>query len=314
MVPLRWGDATSVTLQLNQIFARVIVGPTGSPTILQARPGQGGFPGQGQGFPGQGQGGQQGGQQGGPGQGNQQNAQAASMVLIRSRGRTPSLVAAPRSRMPQIIKEIQKLDGPQNRLGLEQFPSRMRRPSLWPRSSTTSTRTVIRPRGMRRARFAPSSMKATTTVFVQAAPADMAEIQLLIMRIDTTYSGAVLELRVVKLNYALSDDLVAGRHAGGEPGCVAPRIKRQRGRRLRRRSWAGGGLGGGGGGLGAGGAGGLGAAGAQVQIPNQTRPIMLNFVSKDAKAVQAGILDDIRITSYPSLIRWSSPRRRVPWN
>ena len=105
MVPLRFGDATSVTGHLNQMFSRVIVGPNSNAQIIQVRPGQGGgFPGQGGGFPGQGGQGQgfpgqgQGFPgQGGQGQGNQQSAQAASVVLIPIPRQNAILLAAPRS-------------------------------------------------------------------------------------------------------------------------------------------------------------------------------------------------------------------------
>src|SRR5207248_2425382 len=48
---------------------------------------------------------------------------------------------------------------------------------------------------------------SSNTVFVQAAPADMAEIRSLIERIDTTVSSAVNDVRIVRLNNASADEL-----------------------------------------------------------------------------------------------------------
>src|SRR5262249_14978473 len=48
---------------------------------------------------------------------------------------------------------------------------------------------------------------STNTVYVQAAPADLAEIRGLIERMDTMESPAVNDMRIVPLKYSLSDDL-----------------------------------------------------------------------------------------------------------
>src|SRR5262249_4292785 len=50
---------------------------------------------------------------------------------------------------------------------------------------------------------------STNTVFVQAAPADMAEIQQMIWRIDTTVSDAKNDVRNVRLQRAVADEMAA---------------------------------------------------------------------------------------------------------
>ena len=136
--------------------------------------------------------------------------------------------------------------------------------------------------------------EGNNNVYIQASPADMAEIEILIERIDSTVSKSTNELRVIPLRRRVRR---SGRHrdAGGEPGCCPRRGSTST--RGPAQPQAGAGVGAGPGGIGAGGPG----AAGQVQIPNQDKAYSLRFIAKDGKLAEAGILDDIRITSEPRI-------------
>jgi type II secretory pathway component GspD/PulD (secretin) len=188
IVPLRHADAMSVTNILNLLFQRVTLGPTSTTQSTQ---------------------------QPGPqiqlGQGVQvQTAPPApSVVLIPLTRQNAILLAAPKGRIPDLLTEIRRLDVPvpaQSRA--MPFPlkhaSAARVASLL--TNFYNDRYPIETRAQHQIRITYDD--PSNTLFVQAAPADLAEIKSLIERIDSTVSSAVNDLRVVPLRNALSDEVV----------------------------------------------------------------------------------------------------------
>src|SRR5262249_18937447 len=118
------------------------------------------------------------------------------------------LLAAPRGRIEDIIKQIKQLDVP-TRLQGQATPFALKKANAtqvanlllqfyaqrYPNESQLQNQIRI------------TAEPATNTVFVQAAPADLAEIRTLIERIDKSESSAVNDVKVVRLNVALSDEL-----------------------------------------------------------------------------------------------------------
>lgn len=226
IVSLEHADATSVAATLTQIYQRVIVnasGNTRAPLTPQAQPQQ---PQQGQGQPGQPA------PAGQPGRGQQvqnvqqtQQQQFASVTLVGLPRLNAIMLAAPKARVDDIVKEIKRLDQPTAANGKAlPFPLR--------KASAAKVEALIN--SFYASRF-PNEAAAqhqirvthdasTNTVFVQAAPADMAEIRSLIQTIDTTVSSAVNDVRIVRLNNAAADDmanLLTGAIAQGVVGMPA---------------------------------------------------------------------------------------------
>lgn len=191
LVQLKSADATSVTNILTQVFQRVQTTPSGN--ILagggaaQQRPQQGGFFGQ------------------------QQAAviqQPANMLMIPLPRTNSILVAAARARIPEIRKEIDKLDVPSLTSG-RATPFQLKKAAAqtvanfitqlyqqrFPNEATTQNQVRV------------TFDASTNTVFVQAAPADLDEIKDLIDRLDSTVSAAINDLRIIKLRNALADEL-----------------------------------------------------------------------------------------------------------
>src|SRR5262249_12252762 len=105
LVPLEFGDATSVAHTLTQLFQQVIISPTGNVqrgTTGMAQP-AGAFPGQQQ--------------PGGQPQAATAAQQASSVILLPLPRFNAILTAAPRARMEDVIKEIKRLDQPTTRQG-----------------------------------------------------------------------------------------------------------------------------------------------------------------------------------------------------
>jgi len=265
LVPLDHGDATSVSVTLGLMFQQVQIGATANV--------------------------------GGAGRPQGQAAQQGSVVLLPLPRFNAILLAAPRARMDDIIKEIKRLDRPVSPEGQAQTFSLKR---------ASSARVALLLQQFYAQRYptetaAQNQIRITSddsnnSVLVQAAPADLAEIRGLIERIDSTVSNAVNELRIIPLRNALADDLtrlllqaiaqgITAPGTAGAPGIV-PGV---------------GGLGGlgGVGGLGGAGLGGLGAGVSGTSGP-VTKNTSLRFFGRGmGAAIESGLLEDIRITSDP---------------
>jgi general secretion pathway protein D len=211
LVPLKFADATSVTNILTQIFQRFVFTPSGPILIGGAAAGQ-----QRPQFPGFGQFGQQ-GVQGVP------ITQPGDMLMIPLVRFNAILLVAARDRVPEIKKEIEKLDLPTPNVG---------RPTAFPlkkASAQTVANFITQLYQQRFPNEQPGQNQirvtfdaSTNTVFVQAAPADLAEISEMINRLDTSVSAAVNDLRIIKLRNALADELSGTIMQAISQGVVAP--------------------------------------------------------------------------------------------
>ena len=197
LVPLDHADATSVAHTLSQLFQQVIIGPTGN----VARPLTGTA---GQAQPQQAQPGAP------PQQAQPGREQASSVVLLPLPRLNAILMAAPQARVEDVIKEIKRLDRPTPPQGqTTAFPLR--------KASAARVATLVQQFYAQRYPNETSAQHqirvtfddSTNTIFVQAAPADLAEISGLIERIDSTVSSAISDLRIVPLRNALAEELAA---------------------------------------------------------------------------------------------------------
>jgi type II secretion system protein D len=281
LVPLKKGDATSVAYTLAQMYSRVRLTPSGN--VLNAA-NQQGFAG------------------GGFGANVAAQLNASSIMLLPVPRYNAIFVGAPRVRMPDVEKDIGLLDqeGPaQSRIvpyPLKKAPAARVGTIInnfwstrYPNLTTAQVQTKL------------TWDDSINTLFIQAAPVELAEITELIDRIENTVSSAVNELRIVPLKYALADEItnllnqainsevVTPTLAPTTPGAATP----------------GGALPGGGGAGGpfgqAAGAG-LPAGGttspstATTATSRATKSTTIHFVTHGGKHVESGILEDIHIS------------------
>ncbi|HEV2948450.1 MAG TPA: secretin N-terminal domain-containing protein [Gemmataceae bacterium] len=189
LVPLEHADATYVAYELNQLYQRVIVGPNATILASPAQRQQTTFP-----------------------LGTVQTAstaQPSSIVLLPISRQNAILVAAPTVRMNDIIKEIKRLDTTN---------SLKTQPASFPLKKAAAARVATLVQNFYAQRFGATETAVndqirvtyddpSNTVYVVAAPGDMAEIRSLIERIDSTVSSAVNDLRIYRLKNALADEL-----------------------------------------------------------------------------------------------------------
>jgi general secretion pathway protein D len=306
---LEHADATSVVTTLNQLLQRLIIETPGKTlyeppvsTTIQGGFAGGGFPGGGGGFGGAGFGGG-----GGVGGFNLQQQRAPSVLLIPVPRLNAILFAVPKSRVKDVVDEIKRLDVPNTPAG-EAVPIPLKHSSAarvealllnwysqrYPNETATQHQIRI------------THNDPSNTLFVQAAPNDLAEIRSMIQLIDNGESAATNNLRIFHLNFALSDDLSAillkAITEGVAPVTTTP-------------APTGGTTPGGGGGIPGGGGtpGGVpggapgGAAAAALRATTgaagtATKTTTLRFVTRTPggfRTVESGLLEDIYITSDP---------------
>ena len=327
LVELEQADATSVSSTLTDLYKAVVVGATGNSRAqprqnAPGQPQQQGGGQQGGGFPFNLGGGNQGGSNQGGGQQSSNRSvraettdQLSSVVLVPVPRLNSIIVAAPKARIDEVIKDLKKLDIPvSNKLQATPIPLT--------KASASRVATLINNFYAQRYpgeqqiehQVRVTHDDSSNTVFVQASPADMVEIKELVKRIDTSVSSAVNEMRIVPLRYAFSDDLAILIQRAISQGVLAPTLTSGLGQ---------GGVGGQGGGAGGqggfGGQGGLGnlfgggqggGFGQQQNQQNRTgttgagaaaqfKSTSLRFVGtqRDGKPVQSGMLEDIYLTS-----------------
>src|SRR5262249_52708509 len=136
--------------------------------------------------------------------------QPASVALIPMPRFNAILVAAPKGQLKYVIAEIERLDKPNS-------PASQMRP--FPLKSVPASRVAALITSWYHQRYGPEGRNQhqiriiaedkTNSVLVQAAPADMTEIEMLIRHIDQSMPGPVNEIRIVTLHSAISDDLTA---------------------------------------------------------------------------------------------------------
>ena len=192
IVPLKNADATSLTNTLSQLFARINTTPSGN-ILIPA-------------------GGNTAGRPTTPGAFGQPaaaaSATAANAVFIPLPRLNAILVAAQESRMKFIESKIAELDLPNSGIaGAIPFPLKRASASQaatlltqfyaqrYPGEAATQNQVRI------------TSDTASNTVFVQAGPADLEEIKGLIKWIDEQISTAINDLRIVRLQNAIADEL-----------------------------------------------------------------------------------------------------------
>ncbi len=280
---LEHADATSVAYTLTQVFGRIVITP-GATTVgagagggMQLAPGQIGV------------------------QGTQTLQQAAGSVTILPLPRFNAIfLAAPKARLPDVLREIEKLD---------KDTSPQARAMAFPLKQAVAVRVAAQLSAFYTTRYPTESTQGvggaggqaqvgspfnqiriwaddhTNTVFVQAAPADLAEIRELIARIDSTIPSSVNELRIIKLRTAIASDLADLINRSIAEGIAPPSPVGQ----------------GGFAGQAAVGAGttGIGATGALSGVRPPVKNHTLRFLSarKPGEEQKTGILDDIRINA-----------------
>lgn len=315
MVAVRFADVMHITNQLNQLFGRVAFNPNS--TVLIGRdvtaivPQQGGglLPGGVSQTPVQ--------QQGAP-------APASNITFLPQPRLGAILVAAPKSRMEEIVEKIHMLDQPNaDTSGMVAIP--LKRASAVRVAGAINTFYQTRfvdqgnPPALSQVRIAYDDL--SNTVFVQASPNDMIDIRRFIDHIENNPSAARTEVKVVPLRNAVALDLAqtlqlsiangiltinpqaAAAFGGATPGGGAI---------------PGGGIipGGGGGGI-AGGAGGQAGGGLTQQIGLMVKDSTIVFKpsnSKEGKPIEANILADIRVTAdvRTNSLVVSAPEKTMP--
>jgi type II secretory pathway component GspD/PulD (secretin) len=189
LVPLQFADATSVANTLSQLYQRVNISPTSNLFLGGARP-----------------------TTGAPGGFQQLTAtpqQAQSSVVLIPLPRFNSiLMAAPRARVQDVIRDIRSLDKVTS-LQAQVVPFALKRAPAARVAATLTNfyaqRYAVEATTAQQVRITEDD--STNTIFVQAAPADLAEIRNLIQWLDNEPSAAVNELRVIPLVHVLSDEL-----------------------------------------------------------------------------------------------------------
>jgi type II secretory pathway component GspD/PulD (secretin) len=199
MVPLVNADATSVVNTLNNLFSRLNLGPSFNYiTGTSARPGvgtQAPRPIGTQGF-------------GGQTQTTAVSQAPLSLVLLPLVRQNAILVAAPKAQMKYVIEQISKLDITNTAAG-GPTEFRLKRASAAQVETKLNTWYSIRyPNEQQQLnQIRVTHDDNTNTVFVQAAPADLAEIRKLIEYWDSSESAAKSDIRIIQLRNAYADEL-----------------------------------------------------------------------------------------------------------
>jgi type II secretion system protein D len=292
--PLKMADATNVSSILTQVFTQYQQGPaatsgpasraqTGNPLLNFI----------------------------------QQQTQLASVLLYPLVRQNAIMIGAPKNRLQYIIGEIDKLDKPTK-------PASSAVPIPLQRASASQVATQIQ--DYFQLRYNDNNQVRVTydnssnTVFVQASPDDLVEIQKLIDWIDNKVSPVVNEMRIVKLRNSLSDELAETLIQALQQIVVAPAAN---GGVVAPLTGGAGGLGLGLGATGATGAlrptgatgfgatgapgttagapGAAGGVGVSASSVGPTKNVTLKFQSgkPGSQPILGGLLDDVHITSEP---------------
>jgi type II secretory pathway component GspD/PulD (secretin) len=203
LVPLEHADATSVTNILTALFQRVVVTASGNVRSTQPTTTTTQIPG--------------------GAQASTTQSIAASVFLLPLPRFNAILMAAPRVRIPDVLREIKQLDKPSSAQGrATRFPLRKASASRVATLLTTFYSSRYPNETLLQNQIRITYDDSTNSVFVQAAPADLEEISGLIEVIDNTVSSAVNELRIVPLRNALASDMATLVVQSISAGIVAP--------------------------------------------------------------------------------------------
>jgi type II secretory pathway component GspD/PulD (secretin) len=184
MVPLKNADATATAAYLTEFYRRVVVGPSGTTrsnvpgVTTQAVPFAGVV-----------------------------TQQALSSVILLAYPRFNAiLTAAPKARMEEILARIKDLDKPNvPAAGTTSF--QLKKVSVSQVGQALNAFWAARYPGETANQIRVTWDVTSNTLFVQAAPNDLAEIRALVEELDKLESKAVNEIRVVPLRNALADEL-----------------------------------------------------------------------------------------------------------
>jgi len=206
--PLKQADATNLVNTLNQVFSRVIISPSGNLALPLSEQQQ-----------------QRPTRQSNPffGTFTTQTEGAVSILMLPLPRFNAILIGAPKSRIDDVIKEIDRLDQPN-------APSA--KAVAFPLKKASASRVAGQVQNFYAARYPNETDQQnqiritfddpSNTVFVQAAPADLAEIRELIERIDGSVSSAVNDLQIVPLRNAVAEELSNILVQAVTQGVVAP--------------------------------------------------------------------------------------------
>ncbi|MBI1832567.1 MAG: hypothetical protein HYR84_14090, partial [Planctomycetes bacterium] len=274
LVPVRFGDPFEITATLNQLYSSVIIQPFSQSFNPQTTTRPGGAPAPAP-APG-----------GGPTPTPTPAAPAATsaavprnIVLIPQPKLSAILVAAAKSRMPDIKAQIHKLD---------QRPSDPSHAVYRPLRRASAARVAASLNTFYAGRFlAPGNVNqiritwddGSNTIIVQASPADLEEINRLIDYIDNARNKAENEIRVIPLRAAVAADLSLLLNQSIANGVLTlntvtgiPGLQQQPPQPI------------------------AGQLGAIPQIP-ATKEISLVLIGKDGKNIEARVLEDIRVNA-----------------
>jgi type II secretory pathway component GspD/PulD (secretin) len=240
LVPLKHGDAVSVVNNLTQLFSRLQVGPSASTVI----PGQ---TGQRLPFGGIGTGGAFAGSIGV----QPQIQTAGSLLLFPIPRQNAILIAVPKTRRDEVMKEIERFDAPN---------SPEIKPLAYPLKRASARIVAQQLMNFFYQRFPAEGQQqnlirvtfdvATNVVFVQAGRTDQKEIADLIVYLDTHSSNAVNEVKVFRLRNAFSDEIAQVLNQTLMSSILNPQLSMSAGLNMMGGGAGGFGGGGGGGGLG----------------------------------------------------------------
>ena len=292
LVPVRFGDPTSMVNTLTQLLSRVNIGIT-TTTLVTARPGGGTAVIPTQPTTPQGVGG------------------STNVVLLPQPRLGAILVACAKTTMPAVIRHIHMLD---------QLPSDTHRVVGFPLQRASAVRVAAALTNFYATRIPQEQVDAgqppvlnqvrftwddgSNTVFAQASYADLVDIKGLIDHIDTQPSKAINELRVVKLTSAVAQDLATILQTSLGGLVVTPTTGTN--------------LGQGGlqnlpcqtpGGVGWGGGGTLGTGVTAIQKESRLR-----IIAPDGKFLESSVLEDIRINfdARTNSLVLSAPEKTMP--
>jgi type II secretory pathway component GspD/PulD (secretin) len=200
VIPIKNQDATDITNTLNQVFSRVNFGPNAN-TLPNTGPANRVATSTTTNLPGV-------GAQTSVTTASSTPPTVGSLILIPLPKQNAILAALPKGRLKDLHAEIAKLDVPNAPIA---------GPTMFRLKRAMAARVATQINGFYAGRYptsGPGSNQVRVTyddqqnaVFVQASPADLAEIRGLIEQIDSLEGGTRFDVRIVPLRFAISDDL-----------------------------------------------------------------------------------------------------------
>lgn len=184
---LKNGDANEIATQLNQIFSRILVGAAGNVQPQSTRTTQASVL-SAMGVP----------------------SSAQNVYFIALPRSNSILVAAPKGRIEDVKREIERLD---------HAPNAQLQPKAFKLKKASAAIVAQQLLSFWNQRYVGSSLQATlfritydipsNTIFVQGSPADLQDVEDLLRVIDTGTPQSVNDVKIFKLRNALADELAS---------------------------------------------------------------------------------------------------------